>query len=242
MVKWRKIKEFENYQVSNDGRIRNKNTKKVLKPWIRNGYYSITLRKDSKSFTKNIHKIVGITWLKKTLNSNFINHIDGNKLNNKLENLEFVTPKQNTKHAIDNNLTKPNVKKVKQYTKDGIFLKEFASIKEAEGKTGVSNKHIGSVCRGKRKTTGGYVWKYSDDIEINIQIPKGKKIKEYSNYILTKEGRVFSVKTTRYLIPKKLPSGYKTVKLCNSYKQISKDHYIRKLMKELYPNIKYSDS
>lgn len=236
MVEWKEIKGYENlYEISTDGQIRNMGTDKIIKQHIRNGYKSTSLYKNKKSNTKNVHRLMGFTFLELTVDKQ-INHMDGNKINNKLNNLEVVTAKGNTKHAKDTGLFKHHVKKVSQFDMDGNFVKEFSSIKDAEKETGVCNKHISTVCRGRRNSTGGFIWKYSDYEYIEIQKPKGKTIKKYPNYMITSNGKVYSKRMKEYLTHKVLPSGYETVKLCNS--EGTKDMYIRTLLADYYPKKK----
>ncbi len=235
---WVRVKEYPNYEVSTYGNIRNIKTLRVLKYYLRNGYPSVSLSNNGIIKTVNIHRIVGISFLEK--NDLVINHKDGNKENNHVENLEFVSYKNNTLHAIENKLTKIHVNKVKQYKMENnelIYINEFSSIKEASIKSGISDKHIGSVCRGNRKSTGGYIWKYSDK-EVNIINPLnivGKEIKDFPNYIITKEGKVYSKKRKDYLIATKTLNGYYKIKLCNN--GLYKDFYIHKLVKDHFNSL-----
>ena len=88
------------------------------------------------------------------------------------------------------------------------------------------------MCRGNRKSTGGYVWKYIDKdfSKVNEDEVDGKEIKDFPNYIITKEGKVYSKKRKDYLVPSKIPSGYLKVKLCNN--GLYKDFYIHKLVND----------
>jgi len=231
MEVWGIIKDYPNYEVSTKGNIRNIKTLNILKSSLRNGYPSLGLSKDGKSKTVNIHRIVASVFLGE--NDIIINHKDGDKTNNNLENLEWVSYKDNTKHALESKLTKTHSNKVGQYTlKDQELIKEYSSIIEASKETGISDKHIGSVCRGNRKSTGGYVWKYIDKdfSKINEDEVDGKEIKDFPNYIITNEGKVYSKKRKDYLVPSKIPSGYLKVKLCNN--GLYKDFYIHKLVND----------
>jgi hypothetical protein len=234
MEVWGKIKEYPNYEVSTKGNIRNIKTLNILKECLRNGYPSVSLSKDGKSFTKNIHRIVANTFLGES--DLIVNHKDGNKTNNTLENLEWVSYKENTKHALENELQKIHTNRVGQYLlKDELILiKEYSSIIEATKETGISDKHIGSVCRGNRKSTGGYVWKYIDKefSKVNIEDVVGKEIKDFPNYIITQDGKVYSKKRKDYLIISKTSNGYSKVKLCNN--GVYKDFYIHKLINDYF--------
>ena len=96
-----KIIPFEvNYEVSQNGEVRNATTKhiKSLRKSER-GYLRVTLYPSGKTYS--IHRLVAITWLDNNNKLPSVNHKDGNKLNNKVSNLEWCTPKENTRHAID---------------------------------------------------------------------------------------------------------------------------------------------
>lgn len=114
-IEWKPIKGYEGlYEVSNDGRVRRlrfingshnfekiKECKQTLNTW---GYMTVNLSKDGKSNTKRVHKLVANAFLGE---SNLqVDHIDGNKQNNNLNNLEYVTPKENTIRAWNKGLAK----------------------------------------------------------------------------------------------------------------------------------------
>jgi hypothetical protein len=114
-----------------------------------------------------------------------------------------------------------------------MYIATFNSIIEAAKKTGCNDRRISCVCKGKQISTGGYKWSYviEEDI-INLENIEGKEINGYPNYIITKDGNIYSKRAKKFLKPKKLPSGYLCVKLCNNRKQV--DAYINKLIKEYY--------
>lgn len=129
---WKDIPNFEGlYQVSNLGNVkslnriindRHKNIKgKLLKPNIANGYYKVVLSKNGKLKTIPIHKLVAQTFILNADNKPQINHIDGNKLNNNINNLEFVTAKENIRHRFD-------VLGQKQWTKKSKLKEQFNSV------------------------------------------------------------------------------------------------------------------
>ena len=118
---WKDIKGFEGmYQISNLGRVRsldryvknktsNRNIKrgKILKSWILHGYELVALSKNSKNHYKRVHRLLAEAFIpKEDEKYDIVNHKDGNKSNNKIENLEWCTQKQNVQHAIKNNLWK----------------------------------------------------------------------------------------------------------------------------------------
>jgi hypothetical protein len=235
---WKPVskKEYSQFNdVSDRGEVRRGG--KVLAQHIRNGYKAICLYsyETKKCSTSNVHRLVALAFLDNPNNYKCVNHINGVKTDNRIENLEWVTYKNNTLHAKKAGLWKPNTKKVHQYTKEGIYIQCFDSILEAASKTSANDRQISAVCRGKRETSGGFLWKY--DIEYkSLQGVEGIVIKDYPNYTITKEGKVYSKRAKQFLKEKILSSGYKCIKLCNNGKMV--DAYICKLMREYYPTIK----
>ena len=94
----KKITGYDNYYITIEGNIYNKNNQKYLKPHIKNGYLFCTLW--HKGICKNvyIHRLLALYYLNNYNNLPQVNHIDGNKLNNNILNLEWVTNKENTIH------------------------------------------------------------------------------------------------------------------------------------------------
>ena len=149
----------------------NENTGKILKPEIlRTGYYSVRVwigNKNKKHII--IHKALAHTFLDNPNKYTVINHKDGNKLNLDLSNLEWSTYSENNKHAFDNNLMTTNGyirnKKVAQINKNtNEIICIYESISEAARMLNLHNQLISQVCKGSRKTTGGYKWIYANDL------------------------------------------------------------------------------
>lgn len=181
---WKPIKNYEClYEVSNLGRVRsldkyvnyrygNREVKgKILKPSLNGwGYPSISLSKNGITKSTRIHKLVAEHFLVKVKNKNCINHIDGNKENNYIDNLEWCNHKENTKHAMDNGLinfnqlAKSNGEKcskiIKQYDKEMKFINEYISTQEASKVLNIAEPNISACACGKRKSAGGYIWVY----------------------------------------------------------------------------------
>lgn len=112
------IKDFENYLISKDGDIYSNYTYRKLKcSKDKNGYLKIRLVNKSGRKSMFLHRLLAIQFIPNPLNKPFINHIDGNKYNNKLNNLEWCTHKENMKHAWDNNLYKDYTESIKKANK-----------------------------------------------------------------------------------------------------------------------------
>ena len=155
--------EDTTYSVSNLGNIKNNITNKMLKgKQSKSGYLYVDLWINNKPNQIAIHRLVAKYHVTNPNNYNEVNHIDENKINNNSSNLEWCTHLQNIKHgtALQRKAYNKQVK-VKQFTKDGQFIKEFDSCKNAEKSFGKISSNISNCCKGKLKTAYGYVWKYS---------------------------------------------------------------------------------
>ena len=154
------------YLVSNTGEIKGVKTGKIRSKNINHeGYYYVSVSlgsKDNKAYIK-IHRAVAETFLDNINNYPIINHKDGNKLNNNINNLEYCTYKQNANHAVENNLmTNEHVcKKIKNITTGIIYnsITEAAKIYNPDNyKNG--KKNISNVLCGYSNTAYGCAWEY----------------------------------------------------------------------------------
>jgi len=99
MEKWKKLDLFPNYMVSNEGRVKNRLTNKILTLQLHKERYQVCISQDGNKATLKVHKLVALAWVPNPHNKPDINHIDGDKLNNVASNLEWVTKKENHDHA-----------------------------------------------------------------------------------------------------------------------------------------------
>ena len=122
---WETISDFPNYEVSNFGRVRNEKTGNYLTQKIgRDGHYlSVYLCNNGKENTQTIHRLVAKAFVPNPEKKQQVNHIDGNKLNNKVNNLEWCTPKENNIHAIKTGLNHPGA-----YQKKPVQIIETGEI------------------------------------------------------------------------------------------------------------------
>ncbi len=172
---WKPIDEYKNlYEVSNKGNIRSVyRYKKILKQKrSKSGYMYIYLCKDKNIKVFSVHRLVAKAFIANPQNKPCVNHIDGNKANNNLSNLEWVTYSENEKHSY-NVLKKKvygnkhlvgdnryNSKHVIQCSLDGTIIKEYESRHLAATTLGISAGNIWRVLIGRGYTAGGYKWMY----------------------------------------------------------------------------------
>jgi hypothetical protein len=100
---WRECDDFPAYEVSDHGRVRNKSTGLVLKPWKHHGYWVFSPQKDGKKFTKEIHILVAKAFLPNIENKPKVDHKDGNSLNNNLSNLRWATSTEQAQNRKQSN-------------------------------------------------------------------------------------------------------------------------------------------
>lgn len=187
---WKTIIGYEElYEVSNMGRVKSlSRTKKqgtgnyyrkekILKSELNHkGYPVVSLYKKEIKKTKSIHRLVAKAFIPNPNNLPQVNHIDGNKKNNCVENLEWVTASENVKHAFENGLHKGGnygkfggkhnrAKKINQYDSNGNFIKTWDSIIDITRNLNILSQNISKCCKKQygRKTTGGYIWRYADE-------------------------------------------------------------------------------
>ena len=156
-----KIEGFDNYEVSNLGKVRNIKSGRILKPSLhKNGYSRHFLCENNKRKHLYLHRIIATAFIDNPGEKPCVNHIDENKLNNDLSNLEWCTVRENLIHGTrTKRAAEKCFKKVIQLDLNDNVLNEFESMRQAEQKTGVLVKNISSCCNGKRKSAGGYKWR-----------------------------------------------------------------------------------
>lgn len=182
------------YKVSNTGKIKSLNRQifikkyerknntqtlshyrnikgKDIKTSIHRGYLTVYLyNKENVCKCHLVHRIVAKMFIQNPKNLPCVNHKDGNKLNNNINNLEWCTYSENLKHAYKTGLKdstfvqleklhKSNEKPVFQYDSNGVFIHEYKTKEELKEK-GYVKKYVNRVCRGERNSYKGFIWKY----------------------------------------------------------------------------------
>ena len=154
---WRDIPDYNGYIVSNLGRVMSlKNrtgiTRRILQSFKNHkGYCKVELWKNGKGERRMVHRLVASAFIPNPDNKPQIDHIDGNKENNCVNNLRWATSKEN--------INNPNTQKGKPIicVETGII---YQSARDAWRYTGISYRHISDVLCGRRKKTGGFHWSF----------------------------------------------------------------------------------
>lgn len=179
---WKPIINYEEkYEISNLGNVKSlpkRNGHRLSKEMILksnkrpNGYYVVCLSKDKKTKNYYIHRLVAQAFISNPQNYKEVNHKDGNKQNNNVDNLEWCSRKQNIDHALKNGLRiMPkgeqvyNARKVYQYALDGKLIKIWKCVADIAREFNISASNIICCClnKPKYKTSHGYIWKYEED-------------------------------------------------------------------------------
>lgn len=180
MAKSFQIKDFPDYYATDTGDIysrqdRWKRIRKLKPAKSPAGYLRVLLHKDGKRFNKFVHRLVAETFIPNPENKPFINHLNGNKEDNRIQNLSWCSTSENVKHSYDvlhrkhsqpmlGRFGKDNKKShIVLQLQDNKVINYFYGIGEANRKTGIQFKNISAVCRGKRKSAGGFQWKYKEE-------------------------------------------------------------------------------
>lgn len=174
--------QLTNYSISDNGQVKNNITNKILKQQIQNGYCHCGLAINKKTKRCRVHRLVAQAFIDNPENKEYVNHKDGNRQNNNVNNLEWVTASENALHAIKTGLktAKGNKRPVIQYSMNGDKMMAFNSIADASRATDVLGSKITLACQRKRRSAGDYQWRYADDVQDVEKIEKkwfsGKKV------------------------------------------------------------------
>lgn len=180
MSKALRIKDFPDYYITDNGDVYSRQTKRNPNGRIKKmkltlnkvGYLRVCLQNNFCRKMKLVHRLVAEAFLPNPENKCDVNHINGNKSDNNVQNLEWATRSENELHAYRVLHKKPNINGLGKFgdlhprhktvlqIQDGHIVAEFGGVREAARKTGVHFNSIAQCCRGEYKSAGGFVWKY----------------------------------------------------------------------------------
>ncbi len=157
---WKDIRGLYPYQISSMGRVLNTKTGVIRKPkTTKKGYKFVSIK--YKNYT--IHRLVAEAFIPNPENKPQVNHKDTNKENNCISNLEWSTNSENQLHAYKTGLHKnKRSSAINQYDLQNNLIKSWESMIEVERTLKIKYQDICQCCKGKRKTAGGYIWRYKD--------------------------------------------------------------------------------
>lgn len=188
-MEWREVKEYEGYyQVSDTGLIRSvdrhivfsdgrERDYKGINLHIKNdksGYPIVKLNRHGKNTRYFVHRLVAIAFLPNPLNLPQINHKDENHANNKVDNLEWCDGKYNVRYSL--------AVKVKQYDKNGNYLRTWDCMQDIQQELGIATPNIIQCCKRKAKTAGGFCWNYESDGCFSNELILSDEEKEKRNH------------------------------------------------------------
>lgn len=188
---WKQVKGYEGfYEVSDCGEVRSvdrylqysngiiyHHKGRILKQSIlkgrgdtldRKGYCVVNLRKLGTTKVCCVHILVAQAFIPNVEDKPVVNHKDGNKRNNSVDNLEWVSFSDNNRHALRTGLRAPRGNRIEQYTLSGTCIMSYKSSCEAERQTGISHLSISHCLNGRQKTAGGFIWRKASEGQTTI--------------------------------------------------------------------------
>ncbi len=220
---WVMLADHPPYQVSNLGRIKNRSGVVMAASTRVDGYAVVSLRVNGAQRMARLHTLVAKAFLPNPDNKPHVNHMNGIRDDNRVANLEWVTPRENNARKVFPNPTPQRnnrQKRVVQLSLEGDPVREWVSIAEAARHAGVAAPNITSCCAGTQRTAGGYRWAYK---AVDMPDLPGEEWRDVAwvgvPYGVSSKGRV------------RLVSGAITWgSLCGGYRTCNSKHYVHRLV------------
>lgn len=214
------IDDLDGYLISGCGDVWCNNRKYWVKSKILNGYRVIQL----KYKTYHIHRLVAMAYISNDVCDLVVNHIDGNKLNNTIDNLEWVTQKENVNKSTK--LTS-HPKRVIHKDINGTIIQTFESARDASRELGISYHKLLRSCHDS--TENRFIFEQPQDSH-DVDMTRAIQITDFPNYYLLPNGSIYSSKRKKCLKPVINDNGQAYVTLLSN--GMKKNCYIKKLMKD----------
>ena len=228
---WKEFPDNDKYMVSNTGLVKHKRLNRLLKGFNRNGYIQVTLSREDKSHQPMlVHRLVALTFIPNTENKPYVDHIDGGRRNNNLNNLRWATPKENSNNIETKKKMREKGKSIYQLDSNNIIVKEYSGISKIVEYNnwdtfsssciyGCIRTYNDTVSPGLQRnlTYKGFLWCYKDDYNVNYIFNKPgnclkKQIKQIN--IKTDEETIYdSISDAADKISKKRGCGKNTVQV-----------------------------
>lgn len=235
---WKDIPGYENlYKISNSGNIYGVKYKTNKKFELNNGYYRVKLTKNGISKNFLVHRLVAITFIENSNESKtFVNHINENKLDNRVENLNWVSHQENINFGTRNQkAAESNYKPILQYDLNKKLIKEYKSMTEASNTNNFNLNSISQCCLGKTKSYNGYYWEFKNkEYYFDLNNEEWRDIEEYTIYQISSSGLVRNKVRNKLKRITINSNGYCTVSLSN--KGRVKNFFIHQLVAKAFVN------